>query len=380
MQELSDETFKSKFFLIIENINNDDSYNQIHSAIIDLDFLLNNFTINNSRQLKNLHEIIRIAYGYLGFILNSKGFFVLSSMVYNSYSLFVKNDYRLKINKLSRLRNMIWTDSKVTENSHTYLFRKNQIYKVYESIFSNFYLEFSKISKAFSLKFVDKKFNDLISGKKLTIIAPGKIYPEDFSRINDADIIVFLNHMSFNKTYIELKELISNKVIISYYSGGREQEMDIKATHDYLNTMDFSVWSNKRIHRKNRRIDVSKLRGLRNHNVILEHGRLNFAIYAIIDLLMFEVGCLHLVGIDFFLNVEVYSKGYDSLYSDFTNVSERWESFAHHNQLAQFKIIKYLFNNDRITINSQLSNLIELSDHEFSELIEEFYPRDTMGN
>lgn len=342
-----------------------------------LNLLLANFIKSKSEFCKNDLLTLRLLYDFYGRNLGRNGYFVLSSKLYNFYSnVMLENEDKFINKPLNSLRLKIghdkyydYFDFNSKENIGV-----NSIFEVYRSIFSKYKTKYSLVQKAYSFNSIDFDFMTKLKNKTVTLVAPGSLLPEDLETISSSEVIVFLNYRGLDSTYSDIKESVQGKTLISYYSGARDKQFDLLSCHTFVNELDFSVWSNKKVHTINRMLEPNKIRGLRNHNVILEHGRLHFALYAIIDLLMFELNELHLTGVDFFLSKGVYSKSYAS--SDpVKSLKGRWETLSHHNQFSQFNIIKHLVSVNKLNINSNLMRIISLDSKDYAKKIEKFYPR-----
>jgi hypothetical protein len=233
-------------------------------------------------------------------------------------------------------------------------------YNIYKSIFLKNALDYSEISNSFKLNKLDREFYNFVLNKKIILVGPASSYEIDKEIMSSIDIIVLLNHTGFSKTYNFMQKYVDRIPIISYYSGDRLRMITSEDIDEINQNIGYSVWSERGLVSKFPNIDLNlekKARVFRNHDQLIEFGRWNFAIYVLIDLLLFQPQSIYITGLNLFLE----KKG--TLYSNYFNANnyENKHSIYTHNQYEQFCMLKELYINNAISPDKYLRNILKLT-------------------
>jgi hypothetical protein len=197
-------------------------------------------------------------------------------------------------------------------------------------------------------------FSDLVNGKLIALVGPGHIQKQDLNFIKEVDVLVFLNHQTFDDTYRELADFSKGKKIISYFSGGRHLEIEQSEFEKIITLVDFGVFSERKIKRKLPDKLKKKTKGLRNNEILVEYGYWNFAQYALMDLIEYYPLEVKIIGIDLFTQSQPYSDNYVK-YAKQSLVDD----IRRHDPITQFKFLHFLWKRRIISPSDTLIKILE---------------------
>lgn len=227
--------------------------------------------------------------------------------------------------------------------------------------------DFTKTVRTLRLNKQDNSYYNLIKNKNVVLIGPSTSVYLDKILNKEADVIVLLNHRGFSKTYTNIKDVISKEVIVvSYYSGSRSRQINASEIDDIIQQTDFTVWSDKNIKKKYIGLDKNKLKGLRNHDSLIEFSRWNFTPYVLIDLLIYEPKSIFVTGINLFV-AEENNNLYSSSYFDANNETKK--NITMHNQFEQYNLYRELYTSKKIYPDQHLKKLLDIGVHEYLSLL-----------
>lgn len=244
-----------------------------------------------------------------------------------------------------------------------YVNLRQQRFELYQAMLGkNQNYTFKSSYKKLHLNANDSQYHSIISNKNILLVGPANSFEYNESLLKDIDIIVLLNHRGFYRTYSMIKDKIQDKPIVSYYSGDRLRMLEETDIDNLIEETIFTVWSERNIGLKFSKINSVSTKGFRNHDALIEFGRWNFALYVLIDLLIYEPNTIHITGVDMFMDKKFYSSYYEA-----NNLINTTQSICLHNPYEQFNLYKELYQNNKILPDSKLKNILSLSTEDYTE-------------
>ena len=326
--------------------------------------------INKNVDNTNILILIKLIYKVLVDYVNKEIYPELSGILNESYLLLRKSVIdSISLGPVEDMRLYIGSNinsySSHTRSSSSFNLLNNiriNRFMLYQSIMGETrQYDFTKTIRTLRLNKQDNLYYNVIMNKNVVLIGPSSSV--DLDIIIKADVVVLLNHRGFSKTYTNLLDVTSREVtIVSYYSGSRSRQITASEIDDIIQQTDFTVWSDKNIKKKYNSLDKNKLKGLRNHDSLIEFSRWNFSPYVILDLLIYEPKSLYVTGINLFLPEENKSM-YASNYFDGNNESK--SNITMHNQFEQYNLFNELYINKRIIPDQTLKELLDIGVHNY---------------
>lgn len=222
--------------------------------------------------------------------------------------------------------------------------------------------------------FHNKVFRKLINNKFIVLVGPGFLSPVDFESICTSEVVILINHQSFDSTYKELKGELLHKRIVTYFSGGRHLEIDESTFISTLNEVDFAVFSDKNIKYRVPALLRNKIKGLRNNEMLVEYGYWNFAQYVIMDLLEYFPRHIKVVGIDLYASSIPYSENYQIYHK-----SDLMADIRRHDPITQFSFLQFLWKNGLISPSENLGKILSNRDN-FVDLMQKKFGSDSKSS
>lgn len=357
-----------------------------HNLKLDLDFVdkfkieIKKLEIENLSLIKknmnhtNTLIMIKLIYKVLIDYVNKEIYPELSGILNESYLLMRKSVIdRISLGPVEDMRLYIGSNinkcsDHTRSNTSIDLLNKTRInrFVLYQSILGGMSQhDFAKTFRTLRLKKQDSFYYNLIKNKNVVLIGPSTSVYLDI--LVKADVIVLLNHRGFSKTYTNIIDVVSKEVVIvSYYSGSRSRQINASEIDDIIQQTDFTVWSDKNIKKKYIGLDKNKLKGLRNHDSLIEFSRWNFTPYVLIDLLIYEPKSIFVTGINLFV-AEENNNLYSSSYFDANNETKK--NITMHNQFEQYNLYRELYTSKKIYPDQHLKKLLDIGVHEYLSLL-----------
>lgn len=339
------------------------------SNIINLERRITEFYLSNSKN-KDTLPISKMIYHKLISYYNNLIYPQLSGLLNESYLRIRRQNLEvLNAGPIENMRLYIgegisnYNDSFIKHSVFDYFSRiRNNRYELYRSLLLNYDYEFDTSRKVLKLNNNDKRYHNILKNKNVLLIGPSNSVNLNEELINSIDLVVLLNHRGYANTYSFLKENNQNIPVISYYSGDRLRMLNNENIDEIVRDTIFTVWSERNIRLKFPKLHKSRVKGLRNHDSLIEFGRWNFTLYVILDLLIYEPKTIYVTGINLFIEEDIknlYLNYYDANSKDKQNI----KSICKHNPYEQFNLFNELYLNNRIQPDSTLKNLLELGVH-----------------
>lgn len=220
---------------------------------------------------------------------------------------------------------------------------------------------------AYCLDAGGKKYNEMVHGKKVAIVAPGLVDITDaiINEINSFDCIVVFSYkgQKIDKRF--------NAPNISYYNCGTASMLK-DDFDDFVYDLDFVVFKSldhvyqdelvAQVRAKKREYDLKELFFVHDPNLVQ---------IALDDLLRFNPEKIKVFGSNFYLNEKIYADGYEL--APLSDADAMWRACANHNVLSQIHFVRNLYNINVIELDDICLKIINMDDSEILACYEKLY-------
>jgi hypothetical protein len=203
-------------------------------------------------------------------------------------------------------------------------------------------------------------YENIIKGKRISIIGPANTSIEWDYIYNNSDIIVFISYK--NNSVYHIDSL--GKIIISYYN--KESIMNITYNDiKYIEKLDMVCVKKKNKKNLNKKTRVFNcLDGM--YFIGIPHMLPNI----LFDLFQYNPQIIRTYGFDMYMNKHQYRNNYIKN----PNTSIQWmENFASHNIIIQYMILNKMYENNLFVPDVHLKNVLSMGIENYLKKMEDIY-------
>ncbi|MGB0805822.1 MAG: hypothetical protein ACPGRC_03970 [Salibacteraceae bacterium] len=208
------------------------------------------------------------------------------------------------------------------------------------------------------------ELSKLLKGKKVALVGPVKGQENTAKEIDSSDIIVRLNYVESGKGCDD--ECLGLKTDLAYFNGVSCQILKEKYNGNLPSEIKFGVFKGDTYFPDLK--PKSKLKVVTSYNRFLLTGSYNLIQYAILDILKYEPGSVKIYGTDLMLSPNRY-KGYAVQ----KNLKDNALAFLPHEPVAQYNLLRNLYKNKVVDVDSRLKEVLELGTENYMDGIQEIY-------
>lgn len=350
---------------LIENVEH------LNFNIVKLENRITEFYVTNKNSMNYL-LISKLIYHKLIIHYNNLIYPQLSGLLNDSYrTIRIQNLDILNAGPIENMRLYIGTgtldynDFSIEHSPFNYFAKlRNNRYELYKSLIGTLDYDFNSARKILKLNNNDKYYQSIMKNRNVLLIGPANSVDLNQILTNNIDLIVLLNHRGYTNTYSFLNENIYNIPVVSYYSGDRLKMLNDENIDEIIQDTIFTVWSERNIRLKFSKLNKYRVKGLRNHDSLIEFGRWNFTLYVLIDLLIYEPKKIHITGINLFIEEDI-RKLYLNYFDANSKYIQNIKSICIHNPFEQFNLYNELYLNNKIKPDLTLKNLLDSGVHNY---------------
>ncbi len=225
----------------------------------------------------------------------------------------------------------------------------------------------------------DKNFRKFVEGKEIVIVGPIPVDLEDGHKIDKFDVVLRLNHKN-NKTIIDSKRK-GSRCEITYLNGSHTKEISKNGSLEWPTSIEWLSCKElshaeeilKRLNLDEVNIKNLNIRGIQQVEPALFNGSLNNLVNVIMDLSRYNPKSIFLYHFDLmitknrinnYLTKNVVNKNLTKL---------NLESFATHDPITQFIILKSFWERDYIKGDERFENIIKMSIEDYMKVLQKTY-------
>ncbi len=228
-----------------------------------------------------------------------------------------------------------------------------------------------------NLSDLESKYSDYIFGKNIAIVGPAMVGLKNADDIDNHDRVLRFN---YREKGLGLDPVHSGlKANISHFSNNQAHHLADNLKDSFDVDLDWVLVKRPRPYDKMMAVFQSReftIRKIRLHHDLLFFGRLHGVPNCAIDLLRFSPASVKIFNADLTLT-KTYFKNYDAEEYEIRGRLKKLDAYAHsnamHDLIAQYNILKLLWDNGKISGDVRFTEVMEMGVEEYVNEIDRLY-------
>jgi hypothetical protein len=232
---------------------------------------------------------------------------------------------------------------------------------------------------------IERDYFNYISGKRIAIVGPAPTNIKNGKEIDSFDIIIRLGYKGSN--YLPDKSIFGSKINVSYYGDGNTEYYIVNYLGRFLEDLDWIIFKSNKYEKDISKIKLNNYRYFKINNFYFS-GSPTMIQNTVFDIMHFNPSKVKIFNTNFNLSKNTHYKEYHpnmeqraiylkgikaSYYNIWPDQKKNTGGFAHHNMLSQLNFIRNLWINGKIEVDEDCAKVINMSNDEYLEKMENIY-------
>ena len=265
------------------------------------------------------------------------------------------------------------------KESHRLLSSLPKFYKLFYPInkffnFFNFFNNSNSDNIFFKISNEDNYYRSMINNKSIAIVGPSPSSILSGTEIDSYDFVIRTAYKGEN--FLQNKKIVGSKTDISYFNTSRAKRFDFNHYKTLLVELKYVLFKKdgtKKTHLYKKLIKDLPTRTLENYNQCLFSGALYTIPYLALDFLSFSPSKIKIFCVSLYYSNIAYHHGYDDQFDKHPKSRIWWGMNKNHDLITNYRLIKNLFNANKIRIDEELLKILSLNESQYLSKIEYIY-------